>query len=253
MNLSADTEMRVVEAPTRQVDLAAAGRLRLDTDVVYRIVFTRSHDAVPFVLTTVWWPAPVAELIADRPEVAAGAVSEHTMIGLLEPHLTEPITECVQSITASTADARVSEVLGCPVGHPVLRVDRLYNNSAARASNWRSATSCPSTTPTESLCAAPRAAPPPKPRAVRRARPGSQMKATPFRPMRVRTSDSGRVPLGLSRFRRASGSTSRPRTRISSVPQSSACRALRKALSDTVVCSMILNPRPASGTESPVR
>ena len=35
----------------------------------------------------------------------------------------------MQSITASTADARVSEVLGCPVGHPVLRVDRLYNNS----------------------------------------------------------------------------------------------------------------------------
>ena len=129
MNLSADTEMRVVEPPARRVDVSAAGRLRLDTDVVYRIVFTRSHDDVPFVLTTVWWPAPVAELIVGRPEVSAGAVSEHTMIGLLEPLLAEPISECIQSITAATAERRVAEVLGCPVGHPVLRVDRLYNNA----------------------------------------------------------------------------------------------------------------------------
>ncbi|GAB07577.1 GntR family transcriptional regulator [Gordonia amarae] len=129
MNLSADTEMRVVEPPSRRVDLEAAGRLQLDTDVVWRMLFTRSHDTVPFVLTTVWWPEPVAEVIAGRPEVAAGAVSEHTMIGLLEPHLADPISECVQSITAATADDRVATVLGCPPGHAVLRVDRLYKNT----------------------------------------------------------------------------------------------------------------------------
>lgn len=132
MNLSADTEMRVIESPSRRVDLAAAGRLQLDTDVIWRMLLTRSHDAVPFVLTTVWWPEPVAELIVGRPEVAEGAVSEHTMIGLLEPHLSDPISECVQSITAATADERVAATLGCPAGHAVLRVDRLYKNTHGR-------------------------------------------------------------------------------------------------------------------------
>ena len=37
MNLSTDTEMQVLESPSRRVDLEAAGRLRLDTDVVYGV------------------------------------------------------------------------------------------------------------------------------------------------------------------------------------------------------------------------
>ncbi|MET4165907.1 MULTISPECIES: GntR family transcriptional regulator [Gordonia] len=133
MNLSADTEMQVLEAPARRVDLEAAGRLRLDTDVAYRIVFQRFHDGVPFVVTTVWWPESVARLVIDAPEVEAGARSEHTMIGLLEPHLVHPIEECAQSITATVADAGTAARLGCPVGHAVLRVDRLYTDSRGRA------------------------------------------------------------------------------------------------------------------------
>lgn len=134
MNLSTDTEMQVLESPSRRVDLEAAGRLRLDTDVVYRIVFQRFHDGgVPFVVTTVSWPESVARLVIDAPEVKAGATSEHTMIGLLEPHLQYPIEECAQSITATTADAETAGRLGCPVGHAVLRVDRLYTDSRGRA------------------------------------------------------------------------------------------------------------------------
>ncbi|AFR50713.1 GntR family transcriptional regulator [Gordonia sp. KTR9] len=133
MNLSTDTEMQVLESPARRVDLEAAGRLRLDTDVVYRIVFQRFHDGVPFVVTTVSWPEPVARLVIDAPEVEQGAISDHTMIGLLEPHLADPIEECAQSITATTADATTADRLGCPVGHTVLRVDRLYTDSRGRA------------------------------------------------------------------------------------------------------------------------
>ncbi|MDL9938637.1 GntR family transcriptional regulator [Gordonia sp. ABSL1-1] len=128
MNLSADTDMTVLEAPTRSVDLEAAGRLRLDTDVVYRIVFCRIHDGTPFVVTTVWWPEEIARLVVDSPDVAQGASSSYTMIGLLEPHLVSPIVECAQSITAVAADAVVAERLGCAEGRPVLRVDRMYSD-----------------------------------------------------------------------------------------------------------------------------
>ncbi|MEO9328129.1 GntR family transcriptional regulator [Gordonia aurantiaca] len=133
MNLSADTEMQVLEAPSRRVDLEAAGRLRLDTDVVYRIVFQRFHDGVPFVVTSVYWPEPVARLVIGAPELQQGATSAYTMIGLLEPHLQYPIDECAQSITATTADAETAARLGCDVGHAVLRVDRLYTDSRGRA------------------------------------------------------------------------------------------------------------------------
>ncbi|AZG45670.1 GntR family transcriptional regulator [Gordonia insulae] len=133
MNLSDDTTMEVVSAPRRQVDLEAAGRLRLDTDLVYRMAFRRFHDGVPFVLTTVCWPEHVARLVIDKPEVAAGATSAYTMIGLLEPHLRVPIAEAAQSITVSSADGSVAAQLNCPEGHAMLRVDRLYSDADGNA------------------------------------------------------------------------------------------------------------------------
>lgn len=133
MNLSADTTMEVVSAPRRQVDLDAAGRLRLDTDLVHRLTFRRFHDGVPFVSTTVWWPESVGRLVADRDELAHGATSTHTMIGLLEPHLPHPITEAAQSITVASADAAVAEQVQCAEGHAMLRVDRLYTDAAGNA------------------------------------------------------------------------------------------------------------------------
>ena len=133
MNLSDDTTMEVVAAPRRLVDLDAAGRLRLDTDLVYRMAFRRFHDGVPFVLTTVWWPESVGRLVLDRPEVEAGATSAYTMIGLLEPHLPRPITEAAQSITVGAADETVAGRLDCAIGHPMLRVDRLYSDAEGNA------------------------------------------------------------------------------------------------------------------------
>jgi GntR family transcriptional regulator len=133
MNLSDDTTMEVISSPRRQVDLDAAGRLRLDTDLVYRMGFRRFHEVVPFVVTTVWWPEQIGRLVVDRPEVQAGATSAYTMIGLLEPHLPRPITEAAQSITVASADPAVAEQLNCPVGHPMLRVDRLYSDAEGHA------------------------------------------------------------------------------------------------------------------------
>lgn len=133
LNLSTDTTMEVVGALTRRVDVEAASRLRLDSDVVYTVVFRRIHDEIPFVLTTVHLPEDTARLVLNAPEVAAGAVSTYTMIGLLEPHLDSPISEAAQSITVDAANGPDSAHLGCTEGHPVLRIDRLYTDAAGVA------------------------------------------------------------------------------------------------------------------------
>jgi GntR family transcriptional regulator len=129
MNLSHDTTMEVVQQLRRRVDVEAAGRLRLDSDVVYTVVFRRIHDGIPFVLTTVHLPEEVARLVIDAPEMAQGAVSTYTVIGLLERHLSTPIAEAAQSITVDQADDLDVVHLNCEPGRPVLRIDRLYTDS----------------------------------------------------------------------------------------------------------------------------
>ena len=72
MNLSRDTTMEVVSPLQRRVDIEAASRLRLDTDVVYTVVFRRIHEGVPFVQTTAHLPEAIARQIIDLPAMAAG-------------------------------------------------------------------------------------------------------------------------------------------------------------------------------------
>lgn len=136
MSLSQDTTMEVLRGLERRVDVQAAGRLRLDDDVVHTVVFRRLHGppgrGVPFVSTTVHLPPPVARLLGEDDALRTGAVSTHTVIGLLEPHLGAPIAEAAQSITVGSADDAVAGAVGCAPGHPMLRVDRLYTDDAGR-------------------------------------------------------------------------------------------------------------------------
>src|SRR5690349_14052006 len=122
MSLSDDTTMEVLSGLRRRVDVEAASRLRLDDDVVYSVVFRRLHDGIAFVATTVHLvpsaAAPVLESLTD------GSVGTHTVIGLLEPHLADPIVEAAQSITVASADPAVAKAVACETGHPMLRVDR---------------------------------------------------------------------------------------------------------------------------------
>lgn len=126
MHLSDDTAMEVLDGLRRRVDVEAAGRLRLAGDTVYTVVFRRSHDGVDFGYTTVHLPPAVAGGVRASPDLATGAVSTHTVIGLLEPHLDRPIAEAAQSITVGRATPEVATALGCTTGHPMLRIDRLY-------------------------------------------------------------------------------------------------------------------------------
>jgi GntR family transcriptional regulator len=135
MSLSDDTTMEVLTGLRRRVDVDAASRLRLDDDVVYSVVFRRLHSAapgVPFVSTTVHLVPSVARQVMASNALVEGAVSTHTVIGLLEPHLVEPIAQAGQSITVSEADEAVAGAVGCDVGHPMLRVDRLYSDVSGR-------------------------------------------------------------------------------------------------------------------------
>jgi GntR family transcriptional regulator len=132
MSLSDDTTMEVLAGLRRRVDVEAASRLRLDDDVVYSVVLRRLHGAdpgVPFVSSTVHLVPSAAQPVLASLALADGAVGTHTVIGLLEPHLTEPITEAAQSITVAPADDLVAGAVGCRPGHPMLRVDRLYSDS----------------------------------------------------------------------------------------------------------------------------
>ena len=129
MSLSDDTTMEVLTGLRRRVDVEAASRLRLDDDAVYTVTFRRLHDGVPFVVTRVHLPVSIARSVADAPQLWDGAVSTSTVIALLEPHLDEPITEAAQSITVAAADDAVAGGVDCVVGHPMLRVDRLYSEA----------------------------------------------------------------------------------------------------------------------------
>ncbi|MCW2688480.1 MAG: transcriptional regulator, partial [Mycobacterium sp.] len=132
MSLSDDTSIEVLDGLGRGVDVDAASRLRLDDDVVYTVVFRRLHEGVPFVMTTVHLPEAVARPVLDSADLARGAVGTHTVIGLLEPYMREPIAEAAQSITVATADSTVAAAVGCEPGHAMLRVDRLYSDASGR-------------------------------------------------------------------------------------------------------------------------
>ena len=127
MALSLDTELDLVRPLRRQVDVAAAGRLRLDNDMVWTVVFRRLHEDVPFCITTVHLPPHVGRLMEDVPEVTQPATKTRaTVIGLLDTRLEAPIAEAEQSITVSPASATAVEQLGCPVDQPLLRIERTY-------------------------------------------------------------------------------------------------------------------------------
>jgi GntR family transcriptional regulator len=133
MGLSIDTTMHLVTPLHRQVDVDAAGRLRLPTDRVHQLAFTRQHDGVPFCLTTVSLPPMVGKPLEDLPEMTrAGARSAVTVIALIDRTQRDPIAEAEQSITVGAASRDTAAHLGCQPHDPLLRIDRLYLSTAGQ-------------------------------------------------------------------------------------------------------------------------
>lgn len=127
IGLAIDTSIEIVRPLARRVSIETAARLGLDSDLVHSLSYLRSHHGVPFAWTTVSLPPAVAALLQDAPEVTTpGAGSHLTVIGLLEGRLSDPIAEAEQTISATAADEGLVSILGCSVGDPILRIDRLF-------------------------------------------------------------------------------------------------------------------------------
>ncbi|GGI99381.1 HTH-type transcriptional repressor DasR [Saccharopolyspora subtropica] len=133
MGLSIDTTLQLVTPLRRQVDLDAAGRLRLASDRVHMLEFLRLHDDVPFCLTTVYLPPAVGRLVESVPELTeVGARSRVTIIGLLDDRLGDPIAGAEQSITVGLATPQIAGHLGCEPQRPLLRIDRMYQSTTGQ-------------------------------------------------------------------------------------------------------------------------
>jgi GntR family transcriptional regulator len=127
LGLPDETAMRVVAPLSRRIEVGIAGRLRLQSDVVFAVTFVRLHEDVPFCVTTVWLPPSVAELLDDVEELRRpGTTDTHTVLSLLDARLDAPISEADQSITVGIADADQAEALGVLEKTALLRVDRAY-------------------------------------------------------------------------------------------------------------------------------
>jgi DNA-binding GntR family transcriptional regulator len=129
MGLSLDTDLELLTPLTRRVDVAAAGRLQLVSDVVSTVSFRRRHEGQPFCVTDVYLPPSLGKRLEDVPELLTeGFTSRVTVIGLLDERLDQPITTADQSITAAAASHDVAHLLGVLAGQPVLRIDRIYSD-----------------------------------------------------------------------------------------------------------------------------
>ena len=131
MGLSVDTELELLTPLRRRIELDAASRLQLPSDEVYSVSFRRLHDDRAFCVTNVYLPLDVGDLLRTVKELKTpGQRSSITVIGVLDGLSPNPIAKAEQSITVALANEEVSKSLDCEVGHPMLRIDRLYYTTA---------------------------------------------------------------------------------------------------------------------------
>ncbi|MHB8275256.1 MAG: GntR family transcriptional regulator [Dermatophilaceae bacterium] len=127
MALSADSQMRMLRPLGSTVDHAAADRLRLSDDHVATATFARLHGGEVFCHTQLWLPPQVRDHLGDVEELASpGALSQVTVIALLDEVLPAPIQGAEQTISVAAATSEVAEALALPLGTALLRIDRTY-------------------------------------------------------------------------------------------------------------------------------
>jgi DNA-binding GntR family transcriptional regulator len=141
MGLSIDTTLQIVDPLQERVDVEAAGRLRLDADLVSAVTFLRMHLRRPICYTVVTLPPAVGRRLDGIADLeTAGAESQLTVIGLLDGVLEDPIVEASQSISVSAAPDGIAEALGCSERQDLLKIDRIYfdtvNTPVELAVSW---------------------------------------------------------------------------------------------------------------------
>jgi GntR family transcriptional regulator len=127
MGLSIDTTLQIVDPLHERVDVEAAGRLRLDTDLVSAVTFRRLHLGTPICWTVVTVPRSIGRRLEGTWDLqTAGAESRLTVIGLLDEILPNPIVEASQSISVRPVPEGIGPLIGCQDQQSVLKIDRIY-------------------------------------------------------------------------------------------------------------------------------
>lgn len=141
LGLALDTRLEIVTPLRRGVDVDVASRLRRDDDTVYSLSFRRLHRGDPISYTSMFLIPEVGEQLTDLAELTTpGATSDTTIIGLIEKRHPGIIGSADQSITVATPPAAVAEAIGTDPDERVLRIDRIYHDTAdvpvELAINW---------------------------------------------------------------------------------------------------------------------
>ncbi len=111
-------ERRVLEFAFVRADERV--RALLGTDQVLRVRRVNLADGVPFAIVTVWCPAELAQDLS-RAEVERSPFYELLPV---------PLAGATQTIAADVVGPDDAELLGVPVGSPVLRCERVTRSEA---------------------------------------------------------------------------------------------------------------------------
>jgi len=128
-----DSTMETLRPLERQIDIEAAGRLRLASDEVMSALTRRAHGPVPFSVSQISFPLDIGRRIAERGAFATvGEVTAETAISLVDAVAPYPIAGAQQSVTAVRVPVDVDDLIGLSSGAPALRIDRLYSDATGR-------------------------------------------------------------------------------------------------------------------------
>jgi GntR family transcriptional regulator len=122
-----DVEAEMVEPFAPVIDVAAASRLRLRSDHVFRATVRRLDDNVPFAVSTVYIPPELGTRLSQDPRIATPGQRTHGSITTLIDEISDhPLVGTHQSITAVAIDPLTAPMIGCKAGDPGLQIERTY-------------------------------------------------------------------------------------------------------------------------------
>ncbi|WP_084622953.1 GntR family transcriptional regulator [Nocardioides sp. CF8] len=124
--LQIDTQFELTDPLSRIYNTEIASRLQQEFPDVWTLSFRRIHQGKTFCRTTVYLPMRIGSALADAPELTdPDCNTQTTVISLIQTHGVD-IAEADQLITAMAANEALGATLGCPLGAPLLHIERTY-------------------------------------------------------------------------------------------------------------------------------
>ncbi|MBN9734172.1 MULTISPECIES: GntR family transcriptional regulator [unclassified Pseudonocardia] len=125
--LAADTSLEILTPLHRCVDVAVAGRLRLDHDSLFQVTARRLHGDEPISYSILSMTPELATLLGDVEMLTTvGATSATPIMGLADDRLPGLVAGADQSVTVSTPPPDAAEAIELAPDLAALRIDRMY-------------------------------------------------------------------------------------------------------------------------------